>query len=52
MTTKQIENKVSDLEWWLKHNPNHPNHGVILKDKREFERKLAAKQSDEILTDE
>lgn len=49
MTKQQMKNKVSDLEWWLTNNPNHPNQGLVLRDKRELERKLALEQTDENL---
>lgn len=35
-----IEKRISELENWLRNNPEHPDHGLILKDKRELEAQL------------
>lgn len=44
MKTKiQLENKISELEYWLKANPNHFDYAKILKDKKELEEKIIKK---------
>lgn len=41
MTTQEIKTKIKELEDWLKKaNPNHPNYGLVLKDKQDLERQL------------
>lgn len=49
MSVQQMKNKISELEFWLTNNPDHPNQGMVLRDKRELERMLALELSDEIL---
>lgn len=34
MTEIQLKRKISDLEFWLKANPNHFDYAKILKDKK------------------
>lgn len=34
MTRKQIQNKIAELEQWLKDNPNHPNRVTVESDLR------------------
>lgn len=46
MTKQAMENKVDQLEFWLKGNPNHANYQVVLNDKKELERKIIAKDYD------
>ena len=43
MTKIQIENKIKDLDFWLKANPNHYDYAKILKDKQDLEHRLARK---------
>lgn len=40
MTQQQIENRIADLEWWLKHNPNHPDRVTLEGDVRKLKLKL------------
>lgn len=46
MTKIQMTNKISDLEFWLKSNPNHFDYARILQDKKDLEKKLIAKEYD------
>lgn len=43
MTKQQIQNKIGDLEFWLKANPNHYQYAKKLKEKQDLELKLALK---------
>ncbi|WP_281233468.1 hypothetical protein [Flavobacterium gelatinilyticum] len=36
MTAQQIKNKISDLEQWLRDNPNHMNRTTIESDLRDL----------------
>ncbi|MDM1033791.1 hypothetical protein HXZ91_04770 [Myroides odoratimimus] len=40
MTRRQIENKISELDYWLTNNAQHPNYGVVLRDKKDLEQRL------------
>jgi hypothetical protein len=43
MTPQQIINKISELEQWLRDNPNHENQYLIQKDLRNLREKQASK---------
>ena len=43
MTPRQIENKINELDFWLIHNPTHPDYTTLLKDKRKLEQKRVYK---------
>lgn len=40
MTKQQIENKISELDYWLMNNAQHPNYSVVLSDKKNLEQRL------------
>lgn len=40
MIAENIKKRISELEEWLRSNPEHPNYSLILKDKRELETQL------------
>lgn len=40
MTRRQIENKISELGYWLTNNAQHPNYSVVLRDKKDLEQRL------------
>ncbi len=44
-STRQLQNKIDDLTWWLQNNPNHPDRVMMEKDKRQAERELAEKEN-------
>lgn len=46
-TKNQIQNKITDLEFWLKHNPNHPNRVTIASDLRYLKSELLKKETNE-----
>ena len=39
-TKTQLQNKKKELEFWLQHNPNHPNRTIIENDLREINHEL------------
>lgn len=46
MTPRQIKNKISDLEFWLKSNPNHYLFAKNYAQKKELERQLLEKRNE------
>lgn len=40
MTSKQLENKIKDLDFWLDNNPNHPDRQQNLNKILHYEFKL------------
>ena len=47
MTPRQTQNKIEELNFWLTHNPKHPNYQIVLKDKIQLENNLLKTQQDE-----
>lgn len=37
MTKRQIENKISALDYWLTTNATHDNYSIVLQDKKDLE---------------
>lgn len=46
MTPIQISNKIEDLSFWLKHNPNHPDRVTVESDLRNLKNKLIGQEND------
>lgn len=44
MTKRQIENKISELDYWLTNNAQHPNYSLVLRDKKDLEQHLIDKE--------
>lgn len=40
MSKRQIQNKISELDFWLTNNPQHENYSVVLRDKKDLEQRL------------
>lgn len=52
MTPKQIENKIADLEQWLRDNPNHANRNLIESDLRKLRTDQIGQSRNKLYKDE
>ena len=41
MTRQQIKNKIKDLQFWIDHNPNHPDYHRKLSELKQCEQNLS-----------
>lgn len=46
MSNVSIQNQINDLDFWLKHNPNHPDYCIKHQKKKELIRELMRNQID------
>lgn len=44
MSDTQLQNKISDLQFWLDHNSNHPDYCLKHQEKRTLENQLMKSQ--------
>lgn len=45
MTLQQRKNKIEELKFWLKSNPNHPNSTTVQADLRKLEQQQAESET-------